>query len=771
LARKILLADDSVTAQSMGRRILTDAGYEVVTVNNGSAALKKVAEHPPDLLVLDVYMPGYGGLEVCQRLKNASETSNIPVLLTVGKLEPFKADEAKRVQADAYLIKPFEASELIAALIKLEDKIVPKAEANPPASFAKALAAMEASTTPQDTKFGDAATGWKDRLRIPSGPKLEVAEQPEPEAAPARPADAMAFRDFNRAANAPAGHTAVETEAAEQLLREITPDEIAAISAAAEALDKQGKENLEESVETPAEQPAVVETAMSSEAAVVEAPPEPVAEEARPEPSAPIEPLAAIEEIAASVDAGLAVAEAQAPATDSITDSGAAAPASAEAEAVEAEMPALEAASQVEDVAASSSSEMPAAAEAESFAMSGGGIMEAIWRQTEDVVSGAEPSASAQASAVQAPRARWIAEELPVSEEEASFLEREMQKAYAAMSEESTVAMASTQAAVQIEEAGVETLSAEALLAPAQAAEAAPVEEEAAVSLPSAAELVAEGVGAQREEIAPPVEAAEISSAEISSSVESQSEELSQPVVAVETAEPAVVEDVPVCSEEAQPVAVAQAPEPVAELQPVSAVAEAQAVPEREVASAAAESAEMAGPGEPGEAVASPMVETSAEPQPEPAVAGTASEAVAEQAQPEPALAAAASASAGASAFAVSTSVVAAENARSPESAAVPEVEAAMQREAELAAAWAQWRQIRDTVASPQMTSQLAEVAAASLQDPQPSAEAVHSDAVADSVPASTGGPDAIASIVDSVLAELKPRLVEEIAKKLGQKK
>ena len=53
MARKILLADDSVTAQNMGRKILADAGYEVITVNNGSAALKKMAEVRPDLVILD----------------------------------------------------------------------------------------------------------------------------------------------------------------------------------------------------------------------------------------------------------------------------------------------------------------------------------------------------------------------------------------------------------------------------------------------------------------------------------------------------------------------------------------------------------------------------------------------------------------------------------------------------------------------------------------------------------------------------------------------
>jgi len=112
----------------MGRRILMDAGYEVVTVNNGSAALKKIHESHPDLIVLDVYMPGYGGLEVCQRLKDSADTARIPVLLSVGKMEPFKADEAKRVRADGHIVKPFEASELLAALTRLEDRIVPQGD-------------------------------------------------------------------------------------------------------------------------------------------------------------------------------------------------------------------------------------------------------------------------------------------------------------------------------------------------------------------------------------------------------------------------------------------------------------------------------------------------------------------------------------------------------------------------------------------------------------------------------------------------------------------
>ena len=175
MARKILLADDSVTAQNMGRKILADAGYEVITVNNGSAALKKIAELKPDLIVLDVYMPGYSGLEVCQRLKDVGETARIPVLLTVGKLEPFKTEEAKRVRADGYIVKPFEASELLGALSKLEDKIVPRAEASKPGRFARATAAIEEARQDKSATAED-NSGWKNRISFPSKTKETAAE-------------------------------------------------------------------------------------------------------------------------------------------------------------------------------------------------------------------------------------------------------------------------------------------------------------------------------------------------------------------------------------------------------------------------------------------------------------------------------------------------------------------------------------------------------------------------------------------------------------------
>ena len=254
MARKILLADDSVTAQNMGRKILADAGYEVITVNNGSAALKKIAEVKPDLIVLDVYMPGYSGLEVCQRLKEAPETSRIPVLLTVGKLEPFKPEEAKRVRAEGFIVKPFEASELLTAITKLEDKMVPRGESSKPGRFARTIAAVEEGRYDKTTAPAEEDSGWKSRINFPSK-KKEKAQQEEAsdEAAIYNPVnkDLRTVVESKATAAPPAAKASPVEADAEQgrvdvtalapagLPKDVTAEEIAALAAAAAQI--QGK--------------------------------------------------------------------------------------------------------------------------------------------------------------------------------------------------------------------------------------------------------------------------------------------------------------------------------------------------------------------------------------------------------------------------------------------------------------------------------------------------------------------------------------------------
>ena len=195
MARKILLADDSVTAQNMGRKILADAGYDVATVNNGSAALKRIADFKPDLIVLDVYMPGYSGLEVCQRLKDAEDTAHIPVLLSVGKLEPFKPEEARRVGANAHIVKPFEASELLTAITRLEDLLAASRWRSRQCGGA-GVDRLRASGNGKKAESSPAAdTGWKSRLGFPSKKKKD---EPEPESEDIG-CQQRRFRDFRKA--------------------------------------------------------------------------------------------------------------------------------------------------------------------------------------------------------------------------------------------------------------------------------------------------------------------------------------------------------------------------------------------------------------------------------------------------------------------------------------------------------------------------------------------------------------------------------------------
>ena len=242
MARKILLADDSVTAQNMGRKILADAGYEVIAVNNGSAALKKIAELKPDLVILDVYMPGYSGLEVCQRLKESQETSRIPVMLSVGKLEPFKPEEAHRVRADAFIVKPFEASELLSALSKLEDKVVPRAEPSKPGRFARAIAAQEEASRGGAKEPSGDDNGWKSRIGFPHEKTAEEKAADEPSiynqmnrdlrtVVDKSPEQAAPLAQFPEAEFPEATQDAV-APVPPNLLNDVTPEEVAAIAAA-----------------------------------------------------------------------------------------------------------------------------------------------------------------------------------------------------------------------------------------------------------------------------------------------------------------------------------------------------------------------------------------------------------------------------------------------------------------------------------------------------------------------------------------------------------
>ncbi len=147
---RILLADDSPHAQRMGERILREEGFEVVSLTDGEAALLRIADVDPDLILADVFLPGKSGLELCRYVKNDPSHRHIRVVLTAGLLEPFDEDEAARAGCDAILKKPFEASKVMETIHPL----VKEAQLAR-GLFAEALAS--AATTPSSEPAGAAA--------------------------------------------------------------------------------------------------------------------------------------------------------------------------------------------------------------------------------------------------------------------------------------------------------------------------------------------------------------------------------------------------------------------------------------------------------------------------------------------------------------------------------------------------------------------------------------------------------------------------------------
>lgn len=110
---RILLVDDSPHAQRIGERILTDEGFDVVTVSNADTALVRIEDVDPDVVIADAVMPGRTGYEICQYLKMSPRHRHVRVILTAGVLEPIDEQHAKHVEADASIKKPFEASALV----------------------------------------------------------------------------------------------------------------------------------------------------------------------------------------------------------------------------------------------------------------------------------------------------------------------------------------------------------------------------------------------------------------------------------------------------------------------------------------------------------------------------------------------------------------------------------------------------------------------------------------------------------------------------------
>ena len=113
MARKLLLADDSITIQKVVELVLAEEGYDIKATGNGEDALSALSSFKPDVVLADIDMPKMNGYQLCERIKTNPATKNIPVILLAGAFEPLDDELARNVGAEDFIVKPFESQELI----------------------------------------------------------------------------------------------------------------------------------------------------------------------------------------------------------------------------------------------------------------------------------------------------------------------------------------------------------------------------------------------------------------------------------------------------------------------------------------------------------------------------------------------------------------------------------------------------------------------------------------------------------------------------------
>ena len=112
MPKKILIADDEDNIRELVRVSLEDEGFELYEARDGNEAVEKARQIKPDLIVLDVMMPGKVGYQVCEELKSDPATSHVFVLFLSARGRPVAEMTGKMTGGDEFMIKPFEPAEL-----------------------------------------------------------------------------------------------------------------------------------------------------------------------------------------------------------------------------------------------------------------------------------------------------------------------------------------------------------------------------------------------------------------------------------------------------------------------------------------------------------------------------------------------------------------------------------------------------------------------------------------------------------------------------------
>ena len=117
--KKILVIEDDPATSRLVDYSLRHHGYHVITAMNGLDGVRKARSESPDMVILDVMLPGMDGFEICHRLRADPATANLPILMFSAKAQEIDKDTGIKVGADDYLIKPSPPAEIVARVEKL----------------------------------------------------------------------------------------------------------------------------------------------------------------------------------------------------------------------------------------------------------------------------------------------------------------------------------------------------------------------------------------------------------------------------------------------------------------------------------------------------------------------------------------------------------------------------------------------------------------------------------------------------------------------------
>ena len=119
MPKKILIVDDEPSIIVALQFLMEQNGYQTLVAFSGEEAMETIAEHRPDLILLDIMLPVVDGFEVCQRVRENPEWSNIRIVLVTALGSEVNVTKGLALGADAYIIKPFSNAEILAKVKEL----------------------------------------------------------------------------------------------------------------------------------------------------------------------------------------------------------------------------------------------------------------------------------------------------------------------------------------------------------------------------------------------------------------------------------------------------------------------------------------------------------------------------------------------------------------------------------------------------------------------------------------------------------------------------